>query len=61
MRLLANHLVLMAIYAALTGCFFALLTRHEKRARLRTFGIVAGALFMGGVAIAWVMYPFPLK
>ena len=60
MSLLGSHVALMAVYALLTGAFFALLSRHEKRSRWRMFGLVAGILFVAGVAVAWVMYPFPL-
>lgn len=58
---LSNHALLMAIYSVLTGAFFALLWKEEQRDRWRTFAIVAGALFLGGVTVGWIMYPFPLR
>jgi len=61
MRLLASHVVLMATYACLTGAFFALLSRDERRARLKIFAIIAGSLLLGGVIAAWIMYPFPIR
>lgn len=51
----------MAIYAALTGAFFALLSKSERRARWRLFALVSGILFGGAVVVAWIMYPFPLR
>ena len=55
-----NHIVLMFIYAALTALFFTLLWK-EPRDRKRFFIIVFCALFFGGIAAGWVMYPFPLN
>ena len=55
-----NHIVLMAIYAALTSLFFALLWKepHErKRFFLKTFA----TLFLAAVVVGWVMYPFPIR
>lgn len=59
MSILHNHVVLMAIFAILAGAFFALLWKSEPRARLRTFAFVSGGLFLGGLALAWAMFPFP--
>lgn len=59
--MLANHVLLMAIYATLTGAFFALLSRTGRRDRWRLFAVVAGAMFGGGVVAGWLMYPFPLR
>jgi hypothetical protein len=49
----------MAVYAILVSAFFALLWREERRERLRLFGILIAALVLGGLAVAWLMYPFP--
>jgi cytochrome bd-type quinol oxidase subunit 2 len=57
--LLRNHVVLMAIFALLTGAFFALLWKSETRDRVRAFALVTGGLFLGGLALAWAMFPFP--
>ncbi len=61
MSLLRNHLVLMFLYAVATALFFALLWKDDRQERLRFFILVFIALFFGGVALAWVMYPFPLR
>ena len=55
-----NHVVLMTVYAALTAQFFALLWK-EPPERPRFFLKVFCALLIGGIAAAWVMYPFPIK
>jgi asparagine N-glycosylation enzyme membrane subunit Stt3 len=54
-----DHFIAMAVYALLVSAFFALLWRDEKRERLRLFGILLAALLVGGLAVAWLMYPFP--
>lgn len=55
-----NHITLMAVYAALTAQFFALLWK-EPPERNRFFIKVFCALFLGGIAVAWLMYPFPFR
>ena len=56
-----NHIVLMFVYAVATALFFALLWRDEPRARVRFFIYVFLSLFIGGIALAWAMFPFPLR
>jgi hypothetical protein len=58
--LLRNHIVLMLIYAAATAAFFALLWKPTRPERLRMFLTIFLALFFGGMAVAWAMYPYPL-
>ena len=54
-----DHFLIMAVYALLVSGFFALLWRDTSRERLRLFGILVAALVLGGLAVAWLMYPFP--
>jgi cytochrome bd-type quinol oxidase subunit 2 len=61
MTLLRNHIALMFLYAAATGLFFALLWKEERRDRIRTFLTIFCSLFFGGIALGWLMYPFPLR
>jgi cytochrome bd-type quinol oxidase subunit 2 len=61
MSLLRNHIVLMVLYAAATAAFFALLWKQERQERIRFFVFVFLCLLLGGIALAWVMYPFPLR
>jgi len=61
MSLLRNHIVLMALYAAATSVFFALLWKSERQERIRFVVKVFCALFLGAIAVAWLMYPFPLR
>lgn len=61
MSLLRNHIVLMFLYAAATGLFFALLWKEQRRDQIRTFLTIFCALFFGGIALGWLMYPFPVR
>jgi hypothetical protein len=61
MTLLRNHIVLMFIYAVATALFFSLLWKNTKKERIQFFALVFSALFIGGIVLGWVMYPFPLK
>ncbi|HEX8153983.1 MAG TPA: hypothetical protein VF698_12690 [Thermoanaerobaculia bacterium] len=56
-----THAVLMFLYAIATAAFFALLWKSERRERIRFFLLVFISLFFGGIALGWVMYPFPLR
>ena len=60
MSLLRNHMVLMFIYAVATGIYFALLWKNTREEQIRFFLLVFCSLFIGGIVLAWVMYPFPL-
>ena len=61
MSLLRNHIVLMFLYAVATGIYFALLWKEERTERIKFFFLVFCSLFFGGIIVAWVMFPFPLK
>ena len=60
MSLLRNHIVLMVLYAVATGLFFTLLWKNGREERIRFFLFVVIGLVVGGIALAWLMYPFPL-
>jgi cytochrome bd-type quinol oxidase subunit 2 len=51
----------MLLYALATALFFALLWKRDRSERIRFFLFVFLSLFFGGIALGWVMYPFPLK
>jgi hypothetical protein len=54
-----DHFVIMTIYALLVSAFFALLWRQERKERWKLFGLLMASLVLGGLAVAWLMYPFP--
>jgi hypothetical protein len=55
----ADHFLIMSVYALLVSAFFALLWREGRRERWKLFGILLGSLVLGGLAVSWLMYPFP--
>jgi hypothetical protein len=55
----ADHFVIMTAFAALVSAFFALLWREGRRERWKLFGLLLVSLVLGGLAVAWIMYPFP--
>lgn len=57
--LVLSHFLLMLLYAFLVSAFFSLLWRQTSRDRLRMFGRIFAWMILGGLALAWLMYPFP--
>lgn len=51
----------MFIYAVATALFFTLLWKNGRREQVRFFLLVFFSLFLGGIALAWLMFPFPLR
>ena len=57
---MGDHLLLLVIFALLVSAVFAALMRDEPREQVR-FGLMLFAGFVvAGVALGWLMYPFPL-
>ncbi len=55
-----THVALMFFYALCVSLFFSLLWKEERAERLRSFLIIFCSLFFGGIALGWLMFPFPL-
>lgn len=54
-----SHFSLMAIYAAMISVFFAILWRRSRGGQVRLFLQIFVSLMVGGLLIAWLLYPFP--
>ena len=54
-----SHFFLMVLYAFLVSVFFALLWRSEPRDRAKLFLQIFLGMVVGGLLVAWLMYPFP--
>ncbi len=54
-----SHVLLMTLYAFLVSCFFALLWRRDRAAQRRLFLQLFLSMVVGGILLAWLMYPFP--
>lgn len=56
---MVSHLLLMSLYAFEVALFFSLLWRRERRAQRFLFLQIFLGLMLGGLALGWLMYPFP--
>ena len=56
-----THFGLMLLHAGLVGVFFAFLTQDTARARRRVFLKIFGGMVVGALALAWIMYPYPIQ
>jgi uncharacterized membrane protein YfcA len=54
-----SHFLLMVLYASTVGLFFALLWRRDRKAQIKLFLQIFLGMVVGGLALAWLMYPFP--
>lgn len=54
-----SHFLLMMLYAFLVSLFFSLLWRRGPRARARLFLQLFLGMMLGGLLLAWLMFPFP--
>jgi cytochrome bd-type quinol oxidase subunit 2 len=54
-----DHFVLLVWHAFLVSVFFAFLWRRKSRERLLFFLKTFLIMFLGGVALGWLMFPFP--
>ena len=54
-----SHSLLMIVYALLVSWFFALLWRRGRRRQLQLFLQIFLSMVLGGILLAWLMYPFP--
>lgn len=54
-----SHFLLMVVYSLLVSTFFAVLWRRETRDQVLLFLQLFVGMVVGGLLIAWLMYPFP--
>lgn len=54
-----SHFLLMVVYSLLVSTFFAVLWRREVREQVILFLQLFVGMVVGGLLIAWLMYPFP--
>jgi hypothetical protein len=49
----------MLLYSTMVSTFFATMFRETPRERLRLGAMLWSAMVVGGLVLAWVMFPFP--
>lgn len=54
-----SHFLLMVLYSFLVSTFFAVLWRRETRDQVILFLQLFVGMVVGGLLVAWLMYPFP--
>jgi hypothetical protein len=54
-----SHVALMVAYALMVSSFFALLWRRDRSKQLKLFLQIFLSMIVGGIALAWLMFPFP--
>ena len=54
-----SHFLLMVVYSALVAVFFAGLWRRTFKEQLSLFVQIFLGMVLGGLLVAWLMYPFP--
>jgi len=58
---LTSHFLHLLVFSMIVSTFFAFLTRNEPRARLRLGLILGGSMLFLSLALAWIMFPFPVR
>ncbi|MCZ6599511.1 MAG: hypothetical protein O7C74_04385 [Acidobacteria bacterium] len=56
-----SHFMVMALHSLLVATFFAFLTRDRAMGRIRVFVFLFVGMMVGAMALAWVMYPYPVQ
>lgn len=54
-----SHFLLMLLYAFVVSVFFAALWRRNRRGQVILFLQLFLGMVLGGLAVAWLMFPFP--
>jgi undecaprenyl pyrophosphate phosphatase UppP len=55
-----SHFALMIVFALFVSVVFGTLMRDEPKEQLRFGAQLFGAFVVGGVALGWILYFFPL-
>jgi len=56
-----SHLIVMALFAFFVSLIFAVLAKDTAREQARLGGLMFVGFMLTGLAVAWLMYPFPLR
>jgi hypothetical protein len=56
-----SHLLLMALFALFVSLVFSVLAKDTVREQVRLGGLMFVGFMLVGLAVAWLMYPFPLR
>lgn len=54
-----SHFLLMMVYSFILSLFFSVLWRRQRSQQIRLFLQLFGFMVVGGLLVAWLMFPFP--
>jgi hypothetical protein len=57
---MASHFLLLVLFSFFVSLVFAVLMREEPRDQVKFGFLLFGGFIAAGVALGWLMYPFPL-
>jgi hypothetical protein len=57
---MASHFLLLVLFSFFVSLVFAVLMREEPRDQVQFGLLLFGGFIAAGVALGWLMYPFPL-
>ena len=56
-----SHVVVMAIFAFFVSLVFSVLAKDTPREQARLGALMFAGFMLAGLAVSWLMYPFPLR
>ena len=56
-----SHFAMMAVFAFFVSLIFAVLAKDSPREQARLGGLMFVGFMLAGLAVSWLMYPFPLR
>ncbi len=57
---MGDHFLLLVLFSFLVSVVFAVLMRDEPREQVKLGLLFLGGFIAAGIALGWLMYPFPL-
>jgi len=55
-----SHFLLLSLFAFFVSLVFAVIAKDDAREQLRLGGLLFAGFVGSALALAWLMYPFPL-
>jgi hypothetical protein len=56
-----SHVAVMALFAFFVSLVFSVLAKDTPREQARLGGLMFVGFMLAGLAVAWLLYPFPLR
>ena len=59
--MIRSHFLNIVVFSGLVAVFFAFLTQSDAKNRVRVILVLGGSMIVLSLALAYVMYPFPIR